>query len=144
MAEAAATCLQLLLETLYICGMLQLVLSELVTIDDEICPVTNLDRFIPKRSAIYFGYDHYMLTGGGKSRENPVPTSPSREQHRNLTRILAFKNKPSSPAKAISQEISYFHVQSKPVKPRRHISLTSERTLDASDLMDDYNLNLHG
>ncbi|KAK6925613.1 hypothetical protein RJ641_007332 [Dillenia turbinata] len=35
-----------------------------------------MDRFIPKRWAIYFGYAHYML--------NPVPTSPSKEQHRNL------------------------------------------------------------
>ncbi|KAK6937151.1 WD40 repeat, partial [Dillenia turbinata] len=111
----------------------------------------QLDRFIPNRSAMNFDYAHYMLTGGGKSKENPGPTSPSKDQYRyllaetldmNRTRILAFKNKPSAPAKAIPHDISYFHVRSKPVKPSRHIPQTSEKILDAPDLMDDYYLNL--
>ncbi|KAK6925622.1 Anaphase-promoting complex subunit 4, WD40 domain [Dillenia turbinata] len=110
-----------------------------------------MDRFIPNRSAMDFDYAQYMLTGGGKFKENPVPTSPAKVQYRKLlaetlnmnrTRILAFRNKPTTPVEAISQEMSSSYVQSKPVKPRRHIPQTSEKTLDAPDLVDDYYLNL--
>lgn len=87
------------------------------------------------------------------------------------TRILAFKNKPATIVKPIPQEVSPCH-HSKLTKPRRNIpqvpltcSLihflflfliprfyltsyfvitwqTSERTLDAPDLLDDFYLNL--
>ncbi|KAK6926141.1 Anaphase-promoting complex subunit 4, WD40 domain [Dillenia turbinata] len=111
----------------------------------------NLDRFIPNRSAMDFDYAHYMLTGGAKGKENPAPASPAKEAYRKLlaetfnmnrTRILAFKNKPPTPVEAIPQEMSHSHPQSKPMKPRRYIPQTSERTLDAPDLVDDYYLNL--
>ncbi|GER33466.1 transducin family protein / WD-40 repeat family protein [Striga asiatica] len=111
----------------------------------------NLDRFIPNRSAMDFDYAHYMLTEGKKGKENPVSSSPSREAYRkhlaetfnmNRTRILAFKNKPPTPIEAIPNDISLATHQVKPTKPRRHIPQTSERTLDAPEILDDYYLNL--
>ncbi|KAL3837977.1 hypothetical protein ACJIZ3_022568 [Penstemon smallii] len=112
----------------------------------------NLDRFIPNRSAMDFDYAHTMLTDAKKGKENPaLSSSPAREAYRkqlaetfnmNRTRILAFKNKPPTPVDAIPQEFSATTHQVKAAKPRRHIPQTSERTLDAPDLVDDYYLNL--
>ncbi|KAJ8771356.1 hypothetical protein K2173_026533 [Erythroxylum novogranatense] len=112
----------------------------------------NLDRFIPNRSAIDWDYARYMLTEGKNDKENPAVNSPSREAYRkklaetlnlNKTRILAFKNKPPAPVELIPQEhISSFNPQPKLSKSRRYIPQTSERTLDAPDLVDDFYLNL--
>ncbi|CAN1168434.1 Cell division cycle 20.1, cofactor of APC complex [Linum perenne] len=115
----------------------------------------NLDRFIPNRSAMDMDYAHYMVTEGRKEKENPVPSSPSSEAYKRLlaetmnlnrTRILAFKNKPPTPVELIPHQHlssdSSVPYQAKPVKPRRHIPQTSERTLDAPDLVDDFYLNL--
>nr|GMD74487.1 cell division cycle 20.2, cofactor of APC complex-like [Ipomoea batatas] len=86
-----------------------------------------------------------------KGKENPATSSPSREAYRkqpaealnmNRTRILAFKNKPPTPVKGIPNEFSYAAYPAKPTKPKRHIPQTSERTLDAPDIVDDYYLNL--
>lgn len=110
----------------------------------------NLDRFIPNRSAMDFDYAHYMLTEGRKGKENPAASSPSREAYRkqlaetlnmNRTRILAFKNKPPTPVELIPHELTSAQ-PAKPTKTRRYIPQTSERTLDAPDLLDDYYLNL--
>ncbi|KAG5055785.1 hypothetical protein JHK85_008295 [Glycine max] len=115
----------------------------------------NLDRFIPNRSAMDFDYAHYMLTEGnkkGKEKENPVVTSPSREAYQkqlaeafnmNRTRILAFKNKPRTPVELIPSSI--LNPPPPPPnssKPRRYIPQSSEKTLDAPDILDDYYLNL--
>ncbi|GMH19121.1 hypothetical protein Nepgr_020962 [Nepenthes gracilis] len=81
----------------------------------------NLDRFIPNRSAMDFDYAHYMLTEG--------------------TRILAFKNKAPAPVELFPRKC-FSPEQAKPVRPKRHIPQTSERTLDAPDLLDDFYLNL--
>ncbi|KAI5657420.1 hypothetical protein M9H77_26213 [Catharanthus roseus] len=111
----------------------------------------NLDRFIPNRSAMDFDYARYMVTDGKKGKENPATSSPSREAYRkqlaetfnmNRTRILAFRNKPPVAVEAIPSEFTTSAVQSKPTKPRRYIPQTSERTLDAPDIVDDYYLNL--
>ncbi|CAI9302226.1 unnamed protein product [Lactuca saligna] len=111
----------------------------------------NLDRFIPNRSAMDFDYAHYMLNEAKKGKENPMASSPSKEAYRkhlaesfnmNRTRILAFKNKPPTPMDAIPSDCSTSVQQSKPAKARRYIPQTSERTLDAPDLVDDYYLNL--
>ncbi|XP_076958712.1 cell division cycle 20.2, cofactor of APC complex-like [Bidens hawaiensis] len=109
----------------------------------------NLDRFIPNRSAMDFDYANYMLTYKGK--ENPVAgTSPSKDSYRkqlaeslnmNRTRILAFRNKPPTPTEPLQTDWSSIH-QPKPAKARRYIPQTSERTLDAPDIQDDYYLNL--
>ncbi|KAK6289550.1 hypothetical protein POUND7_001091, partial [Theobroma cacao] len=113
----------------------------------------DLDRFIPNRSAMDFDYAHYMLTEGRKGIEKPdIIGSPSREAYQkrlaealnmNRTRILAFKNKPptSDGDGMIHREMGSPH-QSKPTKKRRHISQTSERTLDAPEILDDFYLNL--
>ncbi|GFP94293.1 cell division cycle 20.1 cofactor of apc complex [Phtheirospermum japonicum] len=111
----------------------------------------NLDRFIPNRSAMDFDFAHYMLTEGKKGKENPVSSSPPREAYRkqlaetfnmNRTRILAFKNKPPTPVEAIPSEFLSVAHHLKPVKPRRYIPQTSERTLDAPEIGDDFYLNL--
>lgn len=111
----------------------------------------NLDRFIPNRSAMDFDYAHYMLTEGAKGKENPVVSSPSRDAYRkqlaeslnmNRTRILAFKNKPPAPVDLIPHESSTLPQENRSAKPRRFIPQTSEKTLDAPDLVDDYYLNL--
>jgi cell division cycle protein 20 (cofactor of APC complex) len=96
-------------------------------------------------------YAHFMLTEGRKGKENPTVNSPSRAAYRkqlaeslnmNRTRILAFKNKPPAPVELMPQDHSHHHHQPKTAKPRRHIPQTSERTLDAPDLVDDFYLNL--
>ncbi|KAF7833615.1 cell division cycle 20.2, cofactor of APC complex-like [Senna tora] len=110
----------------------------------------NLDRFIPNRSAMDFDYAHYMLTEGAKGKENSSVSSPSayRKQlaeamNMNRTRILAFKNKPPAPVDVFPQDsTTTVHHQDKSSKPRRFIPQSSERTLDAPDLVDDYYLNL--
>ncbi|KAK9274972.1 hypothetical protein L1049_022229 [Liquidambar formosana] len=112
----------------------------------------NLDRFIPNRSAMDFDFAQYMLMGGKVEKENQAPCSPSREAYRkqlaeifnmNRTRILAFKNKPPPSVHTTCQNsLSPLH-QSKPNnKRRRYIPQSSERTLDAPDLQDDFYLNL--
>ncbi|XP_020208596.1 cell division cycle 20.1, cofactor of APC complex [Cajanus cajan] len=101
-----------------------------------------------------FDYAHYMLTKGnkrGKEKENPEVTSPSRERclkqlaeafNMNRTRILAFKNKPLTPVELIPNFILSPPPPSKSSKPRRYIPQSSERTLDALDILDDFYLNL--
>nr|XP_043617375.1 cell division cycle 20.2, cofactor of APC complex-like [Erigeron canadensis] len=98
-----------------------------------------------------FDYAHYMLTEAKKGKENPVKCSPSSEAYKNLlaetfnmnrTRILAFKNKPPTPTEALPSACFSPVQQSKPVKPRRYIRQTAERTLDAPDIIDDFYLNL--
>ncbi|KAK9125496.1 hypothetical protein Scep_014342 [Stephania cephalantha] len=110
----------------------------------------NLDRFIPNRSAMDFDFARYMLMEARKGKENPVLSSPSKEAYRkhlaealnmNRTRILAFKDKPST-VDLMFPETSSCVNQPKSVKPRRNIPQTSERTLDAPGLVDDYYLNL--
>ncbi|KAJ7975916.1 cell division cycle 20.2, cofactor of APC complex-like [Quillaja saponaria] len=110
------------------------------------------EKTLGKMSAMDFDFAHYMLTKGKKGKENPAVNSPSREAYQkklaetfnmNRTRILAFKNKPSTPVEPIPQVFlsSTLH-HSKPAKPRRHIPQSSERTLDAPDIIDDFYLNL--
>ncbi|XP_029125027.1 cell division cycle 20.1, cofactor of APC complex [Cajanus cajan] len=101
-----------------------------------------------------FDYAHYMLTEGnkkGKEKENPEVTSPSREAYlkqiaeafnMNRTRILAFKNKPPTPVELIPNSILLPPSPSKSSKPRRYIPHSSERTLDAPDILYDFYLNL--
>ncbi|KAI3904399.1 hypothetical protein MKW98_014579 [Papaver atlanticum] len=110
----------------------------------------NLDRFIPNRSAMDFDYAYYMLMEARKGKENPVASSPAKEAYRkqlaealnlNRSRILAFKNKPPTPAESLFPETASVP-QAKPTKPRRSIPQTSERTLDAPEIIDDYYLNL--
>ncbi|XP_068502463.1 cell division cycle 20.1, cofactor of APC complex-like isoform X2 [Phaseolus vulgaris] len=91
----------------------------------------NLDRFIPNRSAMDFDYAHCMLTERNKESLNL-----------NRTRILAFKNKPPERHDLIPSQFSTLIQDNKPAKPRRVIPQTSEKTLDAPDLLDDYYLNL--
>ncbi|KAL0739363.1 hypothetical protein Bca4012_015573 [Brassica carinata] len=115
----------------------------------------NLDRFIPNRSAMDFDYAHFALTEGNKGKDQATPdavSSPSREAYRkqlaetmnlNHTRILAFRNKPQAPVELLPTDHSAsLHQQPKSVKPRRYIPQTSERTLDAPDIVDDFYLNL--
>ncbi|CAA2961589.1 cell division cycle, cofactor of APC complex-like [Olea europaea subsp. europaea] len=108
----------------------------------------NLDLFIPNRSAMNFDYARYMLAEARKGKKNPTLVSLSREAYRkqiaealnmNRTRILAFKNKLPTRKETISNE---FASEAKPSKPSRRIPKTSERTLNARHIVDDYYLNL--
>ncbi|XP_021900197.1 cell division cycle 20.2, cofactor of APC complex-like [Carica papaya] len=117
----------------------------------------NLDRFIPNRSAVDMDYARYMLTDGRKGKENPVregaveTSSPSNAYQKQLaevlninrTRILAFKNKPTETSKWIPNEHLVSSLQPpRSTKPLRHIPQTSEKTLDAPDIVDDFYLNI--
>ncbi|EOA16601.1 hypothetical protein CARUB_v10004774mg [Capsella rubella] len=113
----------------------------------------NLDRFIPNRSAMDFDYAHYALTEGRKGKDQAATvSSPSKEAYRkqlaetmnlNHTRILAFRNKPQAPVDLLhTSHSASLHQQPKSVKPRRYIPQSSERTLDAPDIVDDFYLNL--
>ncbi|GMI89649.1 cell division cycle 20.1 [Hibiscus trionum] len=112
----------------------------------------NMDRFIPNRSAMDFDYANYMLTEGRKIKEDQSACSPAKEAYRKLlaetlnmnrTRILAFKNKPPTAVEHFPSEHSTASVHpTKSTKSRRHIPQSSERTLDAPDLVDDFYLNL--
>ncbi|CAN6229416.1 unnamed protein product [Urochloa humidicola] len=109
------------------------------------------DRFIPERSAMDMDLAHYLLTEPRKGKENPTAAvSPAKEAYRRLlaekllnnrTRILAFRNKPPEPENMLT-DLRSDAVQAKPTKQRRHIPQSSERTLDAPELVDDYYLNL--
>ncbi|XWS59328.1 hypothetical protein CRYUN_Cryun08bG0112400 [Craigia yunnanensis] len=111
----------------------------------------DLDRFIPNRSAMDFGYALYMLTEGRKRIGKPdVVGSPSTKAYQkrlaealnmNRTRILAFNNKPptSSGNGMIQHEMGS---PPTPIKKKRHISQTADGKLDAPDILDDFYLNL--
>ncbi|VVA99393.1 unnamed protein product [Arabis nemorensis] len=62
----------------------------------------------------------------------------------NRSRILAFRNKPSTPVQLLPRDhhSAFLHKQPKSVKPRRRIPQDPERTLDAPDIHDDFYLNL--
>ncbi|PPS05984.1 hypothetical protein GOBAR_AA14659 [Gossypium barbadense] len=121
-------------------------------INQRINSKENLDKFIPNRSVMDYDYAHYMLTEGRKIKENQILAEAL---NMNRTRILAFKNKPPTPIELFpsGHKTSFAHPK-KPLKPRRHIPQmlmhcdhhlvlqSSERTLDALDLMDDFYLNL--
>ncbi|XP_059461786.1 cell division cycle 20.2, cofactor of APC complex-like [Corylus avellana] len=104
----------------------------------------NLDRFVPNRSATDFD----MLTQRkrkGKGKENHGAISPAREAYRDKLaeacnmnrRILAFKNKSSTPVDPFPQDLL-----SSPTKPLRRIPQRPERMLDAVEMVDDFHLNL--
>ncbi|KAL6863734.1 hypothetical protein ACP4OV_016637 [Aristida adscensionis] len=110
------------------------------------------DRFIPDRSSMDMDMAYYLLTEPRKNKENSITVSPSKEAYRRLlaekllnnrTRILAFRNKPPEPEAMhhLSAE-TLTPNRAKPVKKYRQIPKTSERTLDAPGLVDDYYLNL--
>ncbi|CAN0880245.1 Cell division cycle 20.1, cofactor of APC complex [Linum grandiflorum] len=117
----------------------------------------NFDRFIPNRSAMDMDYANWMATEGWKEEQNPVPSSSRSEAYKRLlaeamglnrTRILAFRNKPPSnppvdlvPHHHTSSDSSLPH-QAKPAKPRRRIPRTSERTLDAPGIVDNFYFNV--
>nr|XP_043613504.1 cell division cycle 20.2, cofactor of APC complex-like [Erigeron canadensis] len=109
----------------------------------------NLDRFIPNRAAMDFNFANYMLTGGKVHKESSSPCSPWRENYQkklaealnmNRTRILSFKNKPPPSLNAVKETSPPLLKSS--VKHRRYISQSSDRTLDAPDIVDDYYLDI--
>ncbi|CAA7033304.1 unnamed protein product [Microthlaspi erraticum] len=110
----------------------------------------QFDRFIPNRSAMDFDYAHFALTEGRKVEECSSPsklayrTRLAETMNLNRSRILAFRNKPPPPPPLLpgAHSPSPLPQQFKPFKPRRHIPLAPERTLDAPDIVDDFYLNL--
>ncbi|KAK7396796.1 hypothetical protein VNO78_17955 [Psophocarpus tetragonolobus] len=108
----------------------------------------NLDRFIPNRSAMDFDYAHYMLTEGNKIKKRKEKENQAYQKqlaealNMNRTRILAFKNKPPTPVQLVPTAILSPPPLPKSSKPLRYIPQSSERTLDAPDILDDFYLNL--
>ncbi|KAJ4873103.1 hypothetical protein Rs2_10572 [Raphanus sativus] len=114
----------------------------------------NWDRFIPNRSAMDFEFAQHAIIealrgdSGGKEEEAAVLLSASKDAYRkglaeamnlNRTRILAFKNKPPQPPKTTH------HYSSPPPplqRPRRHVPLSSWKTLEAPGMVEDFFLNL--
>ncbi|GFY81812.1 transducin family protein [Actinidia rufa] len=96
-----------------------------------------------------FDYAHYMLTEGRKGKENPAVSSPSREAYQkqpvedtfSMNRTDTDFQGQAALVEAIPNEFSAIQ-QAKPTKLRRYIPQTSERTLDAPYLVDDYYSNL--
>ncbi|KAI7998756.1 Cell division cycle 20.1, cofactor of APC complex [Camellia lanceoleosa] len=122
-------------------------------VDQEVA-ILKLDRFIPNRSAIDFDYAHYILLKAEKAKRTHYELSiqEAYENQGNLqhesNRILAFKNKPPTPLRPYQTSSRLFTGQTHKA-PSLHSSVfftsiiqTSERTLDAPDLVDDYYLNL--
>ncbi|KAG8497138.1 hypothetical protein CXB51_008379 [Gossypium anomalum] len=95
-----------------------------------------LDRFIPNRSAMDYDYAHYMLTEWRKINENQTnkPPTPVELFPSDHTTSCAHLEKPSKPLRHIPQTLMHCD---------HHLVLqSSESTLDAPDLMDDFYLNL--
>ena len=94
---------------------------------------SQLDRFIPNRSAMDCSYAHYMLTEGRKIKEKheQVAVLLSRETYRkrlakalnkNYIQILAFKNKAPAPVELFPKDFfSPPPSPSKSSKPRCYI-----------------------
>lgn len=112
----------------------------------------QLDRFIPNRSAMDFDYAQYMLMEARKGKENPAVSSPSREAYRkqlaetfnmNRTRILAFKNKPPTPSKAVQIDCSSAAVHQAKPKTRRYIPQVEAPTTCSSFSIWMFNFSLN-
>lgn len=98
--------------------------------------VFQLDRFIPNRSAMDFGYAHYMLTEGRNLNENQTEVlSLSKEAYlktlaeamgMNRTRILTFKDKPSPPKELIPRNVYDLIDEIKAAHHPRHIPQVGE------------------
>ncbi|BAF24562.2 Os09g0242300 [Oryza sativa Japonica Group] len=111
------------------------------------------DRFIPDRSAMDMDMAYFLLTEPKKEKENTDMLSPAEEAYKRLlaekllnnrSRILAFRNKPPEP-EGIVQQLLYETLtssQTKPARKCRHIPQSSERTLDAPGIVDDFYLNI--
>ncbi|XP_057832065.2 cell division cycle 20.2, cofactor of APC complex [Cryptomeria japonica] len=118
----------------------------------------NSDRFIAHRGSMDFDVARYLLTE--KEKENNAGDTPSKETYKKelaaslledsnvgckKSRILTFKEK--APVRQESFQGLFSECAStgsvlKSTKHRRYIPQSSERTLDAPDLVDDYYLNL--
>eukprot|EP00003_Mantamonas_plastica_P013672 TRINITY_DN2382_c0_g1_i1.p1 TRINITY_DN2382_c0_g1~~TRINITY_DN2382_c0_g1_i1.p1 ORF type:complete len:571 (+),score=138.23 TRINITY_DN2382_c0_g1_i1:80-1714(+) len=126
----------------------------------------HMDRFIPNRSAIDLEISHFNLTNTDNvpvqtsthGQEQEVLLSPKKESYtrtlaENLfsessssSKILAFKSKAPAPKEGYQNSLKVLYSQNKSEgrsrKSFRHVPLTSERVLDAPDLVDDFYLNV--
>ncbi|KAH1150200.1 hypothetical protein GLYMA_16G061100v4 [Glycine max] len=91
--------------------------------------------------------------GKNRERENPLVMSPSREAYQkhlaeafnmNRTQIFAFKNKAPTRRVQLVPNSILSRPPPKPnsSKPNRYIPQSSERILDAPDILDEFYLNL--
>lgn len=114
------------------------------------------DRFIPNRSAMDIEVGHFNLM-----KENMGECSPSKQQYKeelanslfqgskvDELKILALKNKAPAPKEGFQNRLRVLYTQNS-VDPQhvkkqaaRYLPQTSERVLDAPDLLNDYYLNL--
>lgn len=114
------------------------------------------DRFIPNRSAMDIEVGHFNLM-----KENMGECSPSKQQYKEELanslfqgtkvddlKILALKNKAPAPKEGLQNRLRVLYTQNSAdpqnmkKQAARYLPQTSERVLDAPDLLDDYYLNL--
>lgn len=109
------------------------------------------DRFIPFRSSMDMDYAKTMIYEASRKGLNQSPEGNDSDYKKQLaqclgldrTRLLSFKSKPPERHQRFPHDKDFASLsQNKVAKPRRYISQTPERTLDAPDLIDDYYLNL--
>ncbi|XP_055921612.1 cell division cycle protein 20 homolog [Eupeodes corollae] len=120
------------------------------------------DRFIPNRSTTNFGLGHYLIkqeqekTSDEENEKNNKMT-PSKSDHKKLisesmqvgdtngTRILSYQNKaPPAPESHQNPNKVVYSIKT-PISTKsgsRYIPSTSDRILDAPDIINDYYLNL--
>lgn len=114
------------------------------------------DRFIPNRSAMDIEVGHFNLM-----KENMGECSPSKQHYKEELanslfqgskvddlKILALKNKAPAPKEGLQNRLRVLYTQNSAdpqqmkKQAARYLPQTSERVLDAPDILDDYYLNL--
>lgn len=120
---------------------------------------THGDRFIPTRSATNFELGHYLIKEqkqNNGNEENEQNTSPSKTDRQKLisdtmqvgdkkTRILCYQNKAPAAPETHSNPLRVVYSIKTPASTKsgsRYIPTSSERILDAPDIINDYYLNL--
>ena len=124
---------------------------------------SDMDRFIPNRSAVDLDLAHFSLIKENDVNKANQPqetalVSPSKEEYKRRlaegllengsknSRILAFKTKAPAPPEGYDNVMRSLYTANAgpriPRKQHRAIPQAPERILDAPELLDDYYLNL--
>ncbi|XP_064638574.1 cell division cycle protein 20 homolog [Lineus longissimus] len=117
-------------------------------------PNKSQDRFIPNRATTDFSRAHFIMTNS--ENENPDDsTEPDYQQklseamgnqNQEGSKILSFKQKAPPVPEGYHSQLKVLYSSSKSSVTKcsslRHIPQTSERILDAPELVNDYYLNL--
>ncbi|XP_036371225.1 cell division cycle protein 20 homolog isoform X2 [Octopus sinensis] len=115
------------------------------------------DRFIPNRSSTQFDVGYYKIMNENLAKKDEADTrSPSQVQYQKImnenlngeilsSKIISYKAKPPTAPEGHQNSLRILYTSSKNSqckKLTRHIPQTSDRILDAPEILDDYYLNL--